>query len=75
MGDYEEDGDVCPIGGKQKGWSHLAGFGFNLAVDLLSKMVEPGKGLDHYIKSVTEKKQVLPTLAKIKVVGLFILKV
>lgn len=69
MGDYEDgDGDTCPIGGKQKGWSLIAGFGYNLAVNILQDLIKPGEGLDHYVKTITEKKQVFPSLAKMKVV-------
>lgn len=68
MGDY---GDTCPIGGKQKGWSLLAGFGYNFAVDILSKLVQPGTGVDYFIKQEAETKKYLPSISKYQVVRFF----
>lgn len=66
----DDDAGVCPIGGRQKGWSLVTGFGYNFAVDILSRMIQPGTGLDCIVKSVTETKRTLPNIANMKIVSM-----
>lgn len=68
MGDYGEENDTCPIGGKLKGFSLLAGFGYNFAVDVLSKLVQPGTGLDYFTKQKAETQRILPSIQNFRVV-------
>lgn len=66
MGDYEEH-DTCPIGGRLMGG--LAGFGYNFAVDILSKLVQPGTGLDHFVKQTAKETRILPSIKNFQVVS------
>lgn len=68
----DDDAGVCPIGGRQKGWSLVTGFGYNFAVDILSRMIQPGTGLDCIVKSVTETKRTLPSIANMKIVSMYV---
>lgn len=67
MGDYGEEHDTCPIGGRLMG--ALAGFGYNFAVDVLSKLIKPGEGLDHYVKQTAKETRILPSIKNFQVVS------
>lgn len=58
------------VGWKQKGLSMLTGFGYNFAVDILSKLVQPGTGVDFFQKQTVETKKILPNISKYQVVSI-----
>lgn len=58
-----------PSGSKSSGWSMLAGFGYNLAVDVLKDLIKPGEGADFYERKEAVTKSFMPSIENYAVVS------